>query len=75
MPHLNDPIFSRALAFVCEHSERGAMGVIVNRPLGMTLFHLFEQIDIELHRPDVAELPVCFGGPVQTDRGFVCMNL
>ena len=71
MHHLNDPIFSRALAFVCEHSERGAMGVIVNRPLGMTLSTLFEQIDIELHRPDVAELPVCFGGPVQTDRGFV----
>lgn len=71
MPHLNDPIFSRALAFVCEHSERGAMGVIINRPLGMTLSTLFEQIDVVLHRPDVADLPVCFGGPVQTDRGFV----
>lgn len=71
MPHLSDPIFSRALAFVCEHSERGAMGVIVNRPLGMTLSTLFEQIDVPLHRPDVADLPVCFGGPVQTDRGFV----
>lgn len=71
MPNLSDPIFSRALAYVCEHSERGAMGIIVNRPLGMTLSTLFEQIDIDLHRPDVAELPVCFGGPVQTDRGFV----
>jgi len=71
MPNLTDPVFSRALAYVCEHSERGAMGIIVNRPLGMTLSSLFEQIEIDLHRPDVADLPVCFGGPVQTDRGFV----
>lgn len=71
MPNLADPIFSRSLAFVCEHSERGAMGIIVNRPLGMTLSSLFEQIDIELHRPEVADLGICFGGPVQTDRGFV----
>lgn len=71
MPNLADPVFSRALAYVCEHSERGAMGIIVNRPLGMNLSSLFEQIEIDLHRPDVADLPVCFGGPVQTDRGFV----
>jgi len=71
MPNLVDPIFARSLAFVCDHNERGAMGIIVNRPLGMTLTTLFEQIDVELHRPDVAELQVCFGGPVQTDRGFV----
>ena len=71
MPGLTDPIFSRALAFICEHGERGAMGIIVNRPLGMTLSTLFEQIDIDLHRLDVADLGVCFGGPVQTDRGFV----
>ncbi len=71
MPGLADPIFARSLAFVCEHGEQGAMGIIVNRPLGMTLSSLFSQIDIELHRPDVADLGVCFGGPVQTDRGFV----
>lgn len=71
MPGLSDPIFARSLAFICEHGEQGAMGIIVNRPLGMTLSTLFGQIDIELHRPDVADLGVCFGGPVQTDRGFV----
>jgi len=71
MPNLVDPIFAKTLAYVCDHSDQGAMGVIVNRPLGMSLTTLFEQIDVELHRPDVAELPVCFGGPVQTDRGFV----
>ncbi|GLS05687.1 UPF0301 protein [Chitiniphilus shinanonensis] len=71
MPSLVDPIFARTLTFVCDHNDRGAMGVIVNRPLGMPLSTLFEQIGVELHRPDVADLAVCFGGPVQTDRGFV----
>lgn len=71
MPGLSDPIFARSLAFVCEHGERGAMGIIVNRSLGMTLSTLFEQIDVDLHRPDLVDLQVCFGGPVQTDRGFV----
>lgn len=71
MPNMVDPIFARSLMFVCEHGEQGAMGIIVNRPLGMTLSTLFEQIDVELRRADVVELPVCFGGPVQTDRGFV----
>ncbi|BCL77351.1 UPF0301 protein [Jeongeupia sp. HS-3] len=71
MPSLADPIFAKTLTFVCDHNDKGAMGVIVNRPVGMTLTTLFEQLDVELHRPDVADLPVCFGGPVQTDRGFV----
>lgn len=71
MPNLEDQIFSRALVLVCEHSPEGAMGIIVNRPLGMTLSTLFEQINLPLLRENVQELPVCFGGPVQTDRGFV----
>jgi len=74
MPALEDPIFSRSLAFICEHSPEGAMGIIVNRPLGMSLSSLFEQIEIPLNRKDVVDLPVCFGGPVQTDRGFVLHN-
>jgi putative transcriptional regulator len=71
MPSLTDPIFSRSLILICEHTAAGAMGVILNRPLGMNLETLFEQIEVELHRPDVADLPVHFGGPVQTDRGFI----
>jgi putative transcriptional regulator len=71
MPAMADPIFSRSLVFVCDHNEQGAMGVIVNRPLGMDIQTLFQQVDIELKRADVAEQDVYFGGPVQTDRGFV----
>ncbi|QLI83255.1 YqgE/AlgH family protein [Chitinibacter fontanus] len=71
MPSLTDPIFARSLILICEHTAAGAMGVILNRPLGMNLQTLFEQIELELHRPDVVDLPVHFGGPVQTDRGFI----
>ncbi|WP_410499243.1 YqgE/AlgH family protein [Chitinibacter sp. S2-10] len=71
MPNLTDPIFSRSLILICEHNAAGAMGVMLNRPLGMTVEALFEQLDLELHRPDVRDLTVYFGGPVQTERGFI----
>lgn len=71
MPAMSDPVFAKSLVYLCDHNEQGAMGIIVNRPLGMTMTALFEQIQVELHRPDVANQAVYFGGPVQTDRGFV----
>ncbi len=71
MPTLEDPYFSNALVYICEHNENGALGIIVNRPIDMTLAGLFEKIDIKLEAGDLAGLPVYFGGPVQLDRGFV----
>ncbi len=71
MPSLEDPYFSRALVYICEHTENGALGIIVNRPLDMTLAGLFEKIDIKLENAALAKMPVYFGGPVQLDRGFV----
>ena len=71
MPALTDPYFSRALVYICEHNERGALGVIVNRPLDMTLANLFERVELKLEDDALAGQPVYFGGPVHTDRGFV----
>jgi len=71
MPAMSDPYFSGTLVYICEHSENGAMGVIVNRPIDMTLSVLYEKIDLSLEIPELADLPVYFGGPVQLDRGFV----
>lgn len=71
MPALEDPYFSNALVYICEHNENGALGIIVNRPIDMDLAGLFEKIDIKLEQPSLARLPVHFGGPVQLDRGFV----
>lgn len=71
MPAMTDPYFARTLVYVCEHNEQGALGMIVNRPTDMTLGALFEKIEIALDSPGFADMPVYFGGPVQTDRGFV----
>ncbi len=71
MPNMVDPNFARSLTYICEHNEQGALGIVVNRPLDMTLEDLFQRIDISLEERRFAGLPVYFGGPVQTDRGFV----
>jgi len=71
MPSMVDPHFARSLTFICEHNEQGALGVVVNRPTDLTLQALFEQIGIELNDGELRSIPVHFGGPVQTNRGFV----
>ncbi|MDE2259747.1 MAG: YqgE/AlgH family protein [Betaproteobacteria bacterium] len=71
MPALQDSNFSGTLTYICRHDDNGAMGLVVNRPTSLTLENLFNQIDIPLSQEDLGALPVYFGGPVQTDRGFV----
>jgi putative transcriptional regulator len=75
MPAMADPNFSRTLTYICEHNAEGALGIIVNRPMDMSLATLFERVSIPLEADKAAgqfaEKPVFFGGPVQTDRGFV----
>lgn len=71
MPAMADPYFAKTLTFICEHNDQGALGLVVNRPIDLTLQSLFEQVDLELSDPALAGIPVHFGGPVQTDRGFV----
>ena len=71
MPAMDDPYFSKSLIFIAEHNDQGALGLIVNRPIELNLAALFEKIDVALEAADVGKLPVSFGGPVQTDRGFV----
>lgn len=71
MPAMEDPYFSKSLIYIAEHNEQGALGIIVNRPIDMSLATLFEKIDVPFESGSLADLPVFFGGPVQTDRGFV----
>ena len=71
MPNMADPYFAKTLTYVCEHNDQGALGIVVNRPIDMTLQALFERLDLKLRDGEHAEAPVYFGGPVQTDRGFV----
>ena len=71
MPAMVDPNFARTLTYVCEHNDQGALGVVINRPLDMDLNALFERIEVPLTASGFGGMPVYYGGPVQTDRGFV----
>lgn len=71
MPGMADPYFSKTLTFICEHNDQGALGVVVNKPIELTLGNLFEQVEIPLEDDVLSAQPVYFGGPVQVDRGFV----
>jgi putative transcriptional regulator len=71
MPNLADPNFSHTVAFLCQHNQDGALGIVINRPTDMKLGEIFKQMDIKVIAPATAEIPVFAGGPVQQDRGFV----
>ena len=73
MPALDDPNFSQTVTYVCAHNDEGAMGVVVNGPMEITLGEVLEQREITpepMAKVDL-ERPVYYGGPVQMDRGFV----
>lgn len=71
MPGLEDAIFSKSVVYVCEHTARGALGLIINKPSELKMQGLFGKIDLPLERQDLNDKPVFEGGPVQTERGFV----
>jgi putative transcriptional regulator len=71
MPGMADPTFAGSVIYLCEHTEKGALGLVINKPVDIKLKNLFEKVELQLHRDDIADTPVYFGGPVQTERGFV----
>jgi putative transcriptional regulator len=71
MPGMGDGAFAGSVVYLCEHTEKGAVGLVINKPIDIKLKNLFEKVELSLDREDLAESPVYFGGPVQTERGFV----
>lgn len=71
MPGIVEGSLAGSLIYLCEHTMRGALGLVINRPTDLTLATLFERIDLKLEIGPVRDELVFFGGPVQTDRGFV----
>jgi putative transcriptional regulator len=71
MPGMGEGTFAGTVIYMCEHTEKGALGLVINKPIDITLKSLFEKVELSLDRDDLAEVPVYFGGPVQTERGFV----
>jgi putative transcriptional regulator len=71
MPGMGNDTFSGAVVYLCEHTENGALGLVINKPIDITLKNLFEKVELPLEIESLAGQPVFFGGPVQTERGFV----
>jgi putative transcriptional regulator len=70
MPGLSEGIFSQSITYICEHGESGAMGIVINQPLDLSVAEIFEHLQIDSER-DFSDEPVMAGGPVQIDHGFV----
>ena len=71
MPNLADPNFFHTVTYLCQHSEEGALGIVINRLADMKLGEIFEQMNIPVTSASAAKKPVFAGGPVQQERGFV----
>ncbi|MCW8919019.1 MAG: YqgE/AlgH family protein [Gammaproteobacteria bacterium] len=71
MPALSDPHFDHSVTYICEHSEEGAMGILINRQLTLTMAEVLEQMKIQPSSSFDTTLQVHEGGPVQTEHGFV----
>jgi putative transcriptional regulator len=71
MPGLEDEAFAKSVIYLCEHSARGALGLVINKPSDINLKNLFDKVELPLRRDDLVGIPVFHGGPVQTERGFV----
>ncbi len=71
MPGMADDAFAGSVVYMCEHNEKGALGLVINKPISLTVGNLFEKVELSLPDESLAARPVFYGGPVQTERGFV----
>jgi putative transcriptional regulator len=71
MPGLQDPNFEKSVTYICEHSEDGAMGIVINNPLSIPVSEILEQLDIDEKASGIPDNPIYLGGPVNGERGFV----
>ena len=71
LPGMSDERFVQTVIYMCAHSAKGAMGIVINKPIpGLSFAELMKQLQIETN-PAIAEFPILYGGPVETGRGFV----
>lgn len=75
MPSLHDDNFSRAVVYLFEHSEEGALGMIINKPLQIKLGSVLNHLGIEKVDQQIAQHSVINGGPVGQEHGFILYTL
>eukprot|EP01030_Chromulinospumella_sphaerica_P005998 gene5998-biopygen5229 len=71
MPNMLDPSFAGSVVYLCEHSTKGAMGLVINRPTDLAIEGLLEKINVNVQGFLPTHFPVMVGGPVASERGFV----
>jgi putative transcriptional regulator len=71
MPTLADPNFFHSVTYICDHSDNGAMGIIINHPIDFSLLQLFDHMDIQHSSGKKHSQAIYNGGPVENERGFV----
>ena len=69
MPGMGDGTFAGTVVYLCEHTEKGALGLVINKPIDITLKNLFEKVELSLEREDLVEAPV---GSCRTKPRSVC---
>lgn len=71
MPSLRDANFAQSVICLCVHSEDGAMGIVLNKPLQRLTFDaLLKQLGVA-PVPPARSIRMLSGGPVDGGRGFV----
>ena len=74
MPSLSDDEFKQSVTFICEHSDKGSMGLVINQPIDFTMEDLFDHLNLPLGDSVDLSQPLYSGGPVQKERGFILHN-
>jgi len=71
MPELADPNFFQTVTFICEHTQMGAVGIIINRVQpSLSGKDIFDELNVK-YLPEADSIPVHFGGPVHVNEIFV----
>ena len=68
---MQDPNFDHTVTFICQHNEEGALGIVINRVVNLTVGDILNQMNISSDSYPQAKSPVHYGGPVQNERGFI----
>lgn len=71
MPALRDINFQQSVTYIYEHNDDGAMGIIINKPLRITLGDVLKQLEISTNDPAVEKHPIVLGGPIAQQQGFI----
>ena len=71
MPAMKDPNFEQTVTYICQHNHEGALGIVINRTIDLTVGDVLDQMNIEGHGSSKSKAPVHYGGPVQIERGFI----